>query len=265
MSDTTNSTVEAEPAGPVNPPRAITLAIAAACTQVFFSVLYAVLTWPLSDQLRRTVINTNARTKKTPLCDITPGKGCLDVAKSVHAYQIDTSIGTLLVSIGILLLVRRIRRTNRSARPMYAAISLIGAVVGFAGSPLSILAVVSAGPVLPRVISTLGAAAGLAAIVLLFLPTSASYFAPPVQRRSGSSRGFGGLFSPRPRKPMPPTGLRRKAAAPTAAAPTAAGNPAKGGGRGVRAKERANDAAVARGAALARSRAKASKSRRTEL
>lgn len=255
MSDTTKSTVEAKPGEPATPPRTIKLAIAAICVQLSFALMYAVSEWPLGAELRRSLIDTNKGKKTpTPLCGNRPGKGCLDAAKSVRALQIETTLGTVLVAIAIALFVRRIRRGIRSGRTGYTAISLISVVVGFAGSPLSIMAVTYSGPVLLRAFSVLAGAAALAAIVALFLPESTRFLPKPVRGRGG------GLFAPRPRKPLPPTGLRSSAAS-RAADPAAT----KGSASGARAKDRTDEAAIARGAALARSRAKASKSRRTEL
>jgi hypothetical protein len=124
-------------------------------------------------------------------------------------------------------------------------------------------------PVVPQVAGVLSGVACIAAIVLLFLPESRAYFkaisalrAAATGRAAAPSRGLGSLFAPRPaaaRKPPPSSGLRSSAASRANARVTKGGTAA-----GARAKIRSDEAAVARGAALARSRAKASKSRRTE-
>lgn len=259
----TKGSAEAKPPERPVPPRTIEIAIAAVCVQVVFGLLYAVLEWPLGDQLRRSILNANGKkAKPSLLCGSHAVKGCLDVGKTVRTVQLETAIGTVLVALLIAFLARRVRRGIRSGRTGYVAVSVIGAVVGFASSPLSLLAVVSSGPVLPRAVSTLGAGSCVAAIVLMFMRESTK-FLPKVARQGAPPRGLGGLFAPRPsagRKPAPASGLRSSAAsrAATRAMP-------KGGAAGQRAKVRSEQAAVARGAELARMRAKASKSRRTEL
>jgi hypothetical protein len=250
----------------------IRLAILAAYAQVGFAVLYALLLWPLADHLRHSVLSTNAdKDKPDLLCSEHPGKGCLDAAKLVRSTQIQLGLGTLLVAVVIVFAARRMQKGVRSGRTMYIIVSVIGALVGFNASPLSILSIVAAGLGPLRVVSALGAIAGLAAIALLFTPEARAYF-PAAVRKGADGRPRGGLFAPRPpaqRKPAPASGLRSNAASRANARlvkdAAAGGRPSGVRASGVRAKGRADEAAVARGAALARSRAKASKSRRTEL
>jgi hypothetical protein len=260
VSDMTKPDAAANSAEQSTLPRTIQLASAAACTQVCFSLLYAALQWPLGDQLRRSVLKANGRKDKPSLlCDSHPGKGCLDVGKSVRSIQIQTTIGAILVAIAIALLLVRIRRGVRSARAFYIAVSVIGALVGFAGSPLSILAALAPGSVLLRLVSAVASVASVVAVVLLFLPESTKFFPRP-ERAGASGRGlFGPRPAPRQRPPRasgPFSSAASRGTARVTAKPTAAG---------ARAKVRSEEAAVARGAQLARSRAKASKSRRTEL
>jgi hypothetical protein len=113
----------------------------------------------------------------------------------------------------------------------------------------------------------LSGVASIVAIVLLFLPESRVYFravgdlrraefaakhgaTPPPARGS-----LGGLFRPRP--PAPATSRETGVSLDKHA--EAAGRP-----RAAKAKSRTEAEAIARGAQLARERAKASKSRRTE-
>jgi hypothetical protein len=147
---------------------------------------------------------------------------------------------------------------------LYVAVSVFGAFVGFVGSPIAITAAFSGGPAVSRIVTTLAAAAAVAGLVLVFLPESRRYFDQVSPRpKAGEGRpGLGSLFRPRPpvqRKPPPASGLRSSAAS---RAQAKVANAA--GSSGSRSKARAHEAAIARGAELARSRAKASKSRRTE-
>jgi len=265
VSDTTKSTVEAKPTERPTPPRTINLAIAAVGAQVVLSLIRSVLLWAYTGNLKQSVIDANkAKSAKDQqnLCGSTHAKGCLDVAHQVQVSLIELTVGSLLITVAILMCARKIRQGVRSGRTLFIVVSVVGSFIGFAGSPLTVLALGEGGPVPLLVFSGLAGLASLAVIVLLYLPESTKFF-PQTERRSGSARGLGGLFAPRPRaqrKPLPASGLRSSAA--SRAAPRAS---AKGGVGAVRAKGRADEAAVARGAALARSRAKASKSRRTEL
>ncbi|MDQ2749198.1 MAG: hypothetical protein M3Y44_06695 [Actinomycetota bacterium] len=247
------------------PPRTINVAVIAVCLQVAFAVGYVIVLLPLGDQLRRTVIKANADAKKPRLlCNTHPGKGCLDAAKTVRTFQTQAAIGTVLIAVIIVFVAMRMRKGIRSGRTMYVAVSVVGAFVGFVGSPLAITAALSSGPALPRIATTLAAASAMAALILVLLPESRRYFdAVSPRPNAGQPRARGSLFGPRPaagRKPPPGSGLRSSAAS---RAQARAAKP--GVTPGSRSKTRANEAAVAHGAELARSRAKASKSRRTEL
>jgi len=255
-----------EPAERPALPRTINLALAAIGAQVALSLIRAGLLWLYRGELKQSLIDTNdsrSAKDKQVLCGSAHPKGCLDVAHQVSVSLIELTVGSILISLAVLMCARKIRSGVRSARMMLVVLSVVGSFVGFAGSPLSVLGLGSGGPVPLLVATGCAGLASLAAIVLLFLPES-STFLPRPTRGGAPSRGLGALFAPRPaaaRKPLPASGPRSSAAS-RAAARTAA---APGTSAGARAKTRAEQAAVARGAELARSRAKASKSRRTEL
>ncbi|MFN2518735.1 MAG: hypothetical protein ABR604_06770 [Jatrophihabitantaceae bacterium] len=265
MSDTSKPTVAGKPADGPEPPRTINLAIAAIYAQIALSVLRAGLLWAYTGSLKQSLIdanNTRSAKDKLVLCGSAHPKGCLDVAHQVQVSLIELTVGSILISLAVLMCARKIRHGVRSARTMFVVLSIIGSFVGFAGSPLSVLALGSGGPLPLLLVTGLAGLASLAAIIALFLSESTRFFPRPV--RSGApSRGLGGLFAPRPPagdKTAPATGTRS-----TAGLRAPANETAKVANSGARAKGRADEAAVARGAALARSRAKASKSRRTEL
>jgi hypothetical protein len=102
--------------------------------------------------------------------------------------------------------------------------------------------------------------ASVAVIVLLFRPDATQFFAarsPRPAAAAGRPAGLGGLFRPGPpreRKPAPTTGVRSTAASRAEARLD----------KVAKAKSRNDAEAIARGAELARSRAKAAKSRRSE-
>jgi hypothetical protein len=246
------------PAGsdPPAPPRSMQLALGAIVVQLVLAAVYAILSWPLASQLHDAVIKSNAKQKKPKvLCGVTHPGGCLDVDKTVHAIQRSTLIITVVIGLLIIFLMPRLRKGVRSSRTFYVAVTIISAMLGFSASPLSLVALFSGGPVVPRVIAVLGALASALAIVALFVRESQRYFAVRSPNPLGPRPGLGSLFRPRP--PAPRTSER------------VAGmrsNPNRGENRpAARAKSRNDAEAIARGAALARSRAKANKSRRTDV
>ena len=106
----------------------------------------------------------------------------------------------------------------------------------------------------------------LVAVICVMLPSSGRYFAlTKPAPRAGAPARRGGLFTPRTagataRDPRPPSGARPGSRAAT----TRAADDAAAAERS-RTKKRTSAASVAKGAELARTRAKAaSKSRRTE-
>jgi hypothetical protein len=267
------------------PPRSIGIALYAIYAQLAFAVAYAILSWPLGNQLHKSIIDSNSKAK-TPkkLCGVPRLAGCLDVNKTVHTVQIETAVGTVLVGFVVVLMIARIRRGTRSGRTFYIAASVLGALVGFAGSPISLLSVASSGPAIPRVVSTLAAVSSVVAIVMLFRSDSQRFFdlksprpargAPGSGGAAGAARpGLGSLFRPRPladSKPpanakagvngKPQVNGRRSPVSPTSSAADS-----RSAGRLAKAKSRNDAEAVARGAAMARTRARSSKSRRTDI
>jgi hypothetical protein len=237
------------------PPRSMQLALGAIIVQLVLAAVYAILSWPLANQLHDAVIKSNAKQKKPKvLCGATRPGGCLDVDKTVHAIQRSTLIITVVIGLLIIFLMPRLRKGVRSSRTFYVAVTIISAMLGFSASPLSLVAVFSGGPVAPRVIAVLGAIASVIAIVALFVRESQRYFAQRSPNPLGPRPGLGSLFRPRPQAPRPDR------------VPGMRSNPNRGENRpAARAKSRNDAEAIARGAALARSRAKANKSRRTDV
>ncbi|HEV7193050.1 MAG TPA: hypothetical protein VGN35_07560 [Jatrophihabitantaceae bacterium] len=253
-----SSNTDPDTAAAVPLPRTMRIALAAIVAQLALAALYAVLSWPLASQLHDAVIKSNKKLK-TPkvLCDPAhPLKGCLDVDKTVHAIQRSTLIITVVIGLVIAILLPRIRKGVRSSRTIYVAVTIISAMLGFSASPLSIVALFSGGPATPRVVAVLGALASIVAIAGLFLRETQRYFdlrSPRIPNPLGSRPGVGSLFRPRPPRPADER------------APGMRTNPNRGEHRPPsRAKSRNDADAIARGASLARSRAKASKSRRTD-
>ena len=247
-------------------PRSIIATLYAIGVQLVFAAVAAVLAWPLADELRREIIkaNNNAGKNKKALC--VPGqtiKNCLNVDSTLHSLQLRTLIGTIFVTAVLVYSAVRLYRGVRTGRTLYIAVSVIGGLfVGFGGSPLAIASAFAGGPAAPRIVQTVAGLASVFAVVLLFRPDASQFFATWSPRPTGATAGgrpggFGGLFRPAPpreRKPAPATGVRSTAASRAEARVAKA----------AKAKSRNDAEAIARGAELARTRAKAAKSRRTE-
>lgn len=240
------------------PPRTINLAIAAVCVQVAFLVVHLVSMFGYTDQLSQLLRDGNAKLKK-PKSPYGPSQ----IADDLHQIRINGVWQGVIVAAALLLLAFSLRRVNTAGVTRWALI----VVMVMTGGPLAVNPVRGL-PVVPQVASVLAGLASLVAIVCLFLPESRGYFkAIAAFRMAAAGREprapRGSLFAPRPsaqRQPPPGTGLRSSAAS---RAQAKVANP--GASSGSRSKTRAQEAAVAHGAELARTRAKASKSRRTEL
>jgi hypothetical protein len=261
MTDMTKASAEAKPAELPRPPRAVNLAVAAVCAQVALSIARAASLFGYSDQLRQWLIDNNhdAKKPKNPY-------GPAQVADDLHQLRVGGLFQGAVLAAALLLLAFLLRRPGTATMSRWALII----VMVLTGAPFALIPVHGL-PAVSQAAAILSGLACVAAIVLLFLPESRAYFGAITAARMAArgitpsqtpSRGLGALFAPRPaaaRKPPPPSGLRS-----TAASRAAARTAGKPGPAGSRAKVRSDEAAVARGAALARSRAKASKSRRTE-
>lgn len=255
---------ESSSTAPTQPPRTVRLAIAAIIAEVVLGVGYAVLAWPAAHTLRNLVHKANLK-QKHPKAECNHGlpKGCLNLDKTVHAIQVQGLITSLVVGAAILILIPRLRRGNRSGRTIYVAIALFAGLLGYVGSPVALTALIAGGPGAQRVVAILAALASVLAIVALFLRESQEYINERSPRPAGAlgpRPGLGGLFRPPgPRQPAERVpGMRTNPRRGEQRAEPPASRPA------ARSKSRQDADSIARGAQLARNRAKASKSRRTD-
>ena len=244
----------------VTPPRTIDLASVAIVLTVVGLVVRALTLLGSSSTLSSYLTNLNAKAKK-PVANYSQ-----HVAADLHSLRVGALVQSGVVVVALLLLVTALRRT-RSANG-----SRWGLLIIIVLTSLPFYVVPVAGwPVVPKVASVIAGIAAVSTIVLIFVPQSMQYFrscrdaVTPPERRGQARTGLAGLFAPRqPRQPR--GGLAARNAAPaerasrSSASPTAAGGPAAK----AKAKVRADSDSVAKGAELARSRAKASKSRRTD-
>jgi len=206
--------------------------------------------------------HSNAHAKK-PKSHYIPGDKTFD--KDLHTLHSAYTPLAFIAGLIAILLILGLRTPRYASATRWFVIVLMlyptGSLFG-AFSPFGFPGLAQAG----GIAITVGA---LGAILLNLLPQSAAYFAAcrdatmtPERRAAAASRPK--LFGPRQ-----PMGSRQAPArqAPGSRSASAAARQASAGAAGGKAKAKArNDAeAIARGAELARNRARASKSRRTDV
>jgi hypothetical protein len=258
-----SDTVEpvADPTTPVRPvpPRTINLVMVAVGAQVVFMAIRVVSMFGYTDQLTRLLEKSN-RDAKHPKSPYGPAQ----VAHDLHTVRVNGMFQAVIVAIALALLAYSLRKVGTASMTRWALLI----VLVMTGGPFTIIP--SKGlPVVPQVALVLSGAASIVTIVLLFLPDSRRYFREIAAARSGAAAAAGGparpglltaLFRPQPR-PAPGSA---KAGARNAGGTGTSGREQVNLSKAPKAKARNDAEAVARGAELARSRAKASKSRRTE-
>ena len=187
------------------------------------------------------------------------------VHDSVSQQQQAALIGTIIVVAAIGLLGLSVYRGRHWARWAVVGFWFLASFTGTLAGIGSVLSVASSAPIAFKVPSFLAGALLLIAVVLVNLKSSVAYFAlsRPAGRAGVPARR--GLFAPRPPANAPD---RKKSPAtkPTSALTSNAADRGESYVQKQRAKKRAaaNRESIQHGAELARSRAKASKSRRIE-
>jgi hypothetical protein len=245
----------ARPARPpvenIKPPRTIDYATAALMVMIVAGFARALLLLGNTPTLTKFVIDQNAKK---------PQKN-FDAASSVHQLRSGALISAVVIAVALGLLAWAIRRTRSASASRWALL----VVFAFTG-PLPFYVIPTSG--LPASVVAAGMILGAASIVtlgLIFLPpASTAYFKAcrlanvPEEMRGQPRPGLGSLFGPR-RQPTRPAQTR-----PAQQRPARQDNVSnRAAAAKAKAKVRSDADAVAKGADLARSRAKASKSRRT--
>ena len=198
--------------------------------------------------LLKYAVHLNATAKK-------PDKN-FDAANYVHGLRLSAFVTAAILTVIVGLLVWAMRRTRSASVSRWGVLIFLVLL----GIPYSIIPAWG----LPLVAQAAGVASGVASIlmiVLVFLPPSTKYFREcrdamtPPELRGQPRPGLGSLF-----KPRPPAG----GAAGANATRPAGTRPAKPAASKAKAKVRSDADAIAKGAELARTRAKTSKTRRPE-
>jgi hypothetical protein len=244
-------------------PITIKLAVGAVIIEIIALVVEAFGLRGHTRQLQDALITSNAKLKKPKSPYGLSGAGLTAVNKDLSSLRTQAVLQAVVIGIALLLVMVLLTRARSAGLARWALI--IVAVLSRA--PLAVIPYTQY-PAVPKAANVIFGVASIVSIVALFLSPSMQYFrACRAYAHPGAPTGRPGLFGPRPIGPRTPAG--RAATAPAPAAPVADGggatNGAAGAGGRQRAKVRADEAAVARGADLARSRAKAAaKSRRIE-
>lgn len=273
---------EAKP-GKVTIPRSINIAVAAVVAEIVFSLGRALLLRGYTDELRQLLVDSNADSDD-------PDKHYTAAEITHDLDQLRSNVLLQAIVLALLLgLLGYMLRRQRAASPARWGLIVILVVmrIPFAVVPSSGL------PGVPTAAGVLMGAASIVIIVMLLVPASMQYFRQLREANrptggGGGARGsdaparpgLGSLFAPRQRRagglfsPRPPVTGSDEASATSRPGRERTGarqpHTAETEGESSRprskpkAKARTDEAAIARGASIARNRAKASKSRRTE-
>lgn len=248
------------PAESVTIPRTINLACAALAAAVLVALIRALGLLGSTNALARFLKHAND-ISKTPKKNYT----LADAANDVPKLRQSAFINFVLLAVLIAMLIWGLRRT-RSASPSRWVLLVV-----FVFTQLPLYIIPSAGypaglPFVARAAGLLMGAFSIVAVLLIFVPAASQrYFrdarqaATPPELRGQPRPGLGSLFSPRPRGGAAGAGAATRGRAATRPAET---RPAQARSA-ARGKGRADVDAVAKGAELARTRAKATRSKRS--
>lgn len=229
-------------------PNTINYAVAALGALIVLSLAEAASLFGFTDEFSKLLKDSNAKAKK-PKSPYGPA----EISHDLHQFRIGQLVQTIVVGLALVFLIVALRRVRSAGVARWALI----VVMVLTNGPVALIPV-SGLPGLPTVLRVLIGAASLTAIVMLFLPASSKYFrdckAASVPEGAAPRPSLRDMFSPR----------AAAAGASAGAGSAPAQPPANPSAPKAKAKTRVDEAAAAKGAELARARAKASKSRRTE-
>lgn len=249
---------------PPPPPKvryvALALGVSALAALVASLSLYGLKGW-----LYRAAVRSNNNKK------VADRQTVSELHSAVDSTLTSSLVSTLVLMLALGIAARGVLRGRYWSRWTVIALWVLATFTGTFASFTYLIGVASDEPLAFKISSFVSAAALIVAVVLVSLRPTAEYFAltrPPRPDGAAPARR-GGLFGPRP--------PRQAASAPRPARghkPTTSGNRTKPATATTapataetversRSKQRATTESVAKGAELARARAKASKSRRT--
>jgi hypothetical protein len=229
-------------------PLTVHLATIAIAVQIVCTLVRALALRGYTSELSSWLVEMNGKAKN-PVKDYNAGK----VAHDLEQLRSGALIQAIVLSLALAILALSLRRARGASGARWALIIILVLTSG----PLAVVPV-AGWPLLPKAAGVGMGVASIAVIVLILLPKSMAYFraCKEATRPAGAAPrpGLAALFRPRPH----PAAAQRSGT--PAATAERAELPVR---RTPKAKVRADADAVARGAEIARARAKASKSRRT--
>ena len=239
-------------------PNSVKLGMAGLGLVVVGVLLRALVIYNASTGTLRTILIHANQVAKTPKKHYgIPGD--TQIAKDLHALKtayVPLAILTVFIVVFLIYGLRRPRSASGSRWVLIVAMLFpTGVLFGFY-SPFGF-------PALAKFAGYTMSVGAVAAIVLMFVPTSSTYF--KACRDAALPPGLRGQPRPKLFGPRPAAGAGNAAARSTATRSTARPAATSTGGNRAKSKARNDAEAVARGAELARSRARASKSRRTDV
>ncbi|HJQ44342.1 MAG TPA: hypothetical protein VJ831_14735 [Jatrophihabitantaceae bacterium] len=236
-------------------PRSIKLAMVAIVMYAVFTLARSISMFGFSDELQRLLIKANNDLKvKDRKSGYTFDSS--KVLDDLHTVRVNGLWQSIVIVVAVLLLAYSLRRVGTASVTRWALVI----VMVLTGGPFTIIPAKGL-PVVPQVSLVLAGVASLAALALLFFPDSRAYFREMAARRRGELQAIApdvprpslrSLFST---KPQANVSLEK---------PPAPDEPPRTTSRAGKSKRRSDAEAVARGAELARARAKANKGRRSE-
>lgn len=236
----------------ITPPLTVNLLCWALGLMVVLNFAQAFLLLGWTDQLKAYVIrsNANAKTPQDPF----------DAVHAVYQLRQGAFITAVLYGVMLTLLIFAFRRTRSASASRWAVLII------FLYTLLPFRVIPAFGEPIPVQIAgvAVGVLSILALALIFFAKDSIAYFRAcreanvPPERRGQQRPGLSSLFAPRPPR-QAATSVGRTAQSEPARRP-AETRPAV---PKAKAKVRTDSEAIAKGADLARARAKASKSRRT--
>jgi hypothetical protein len=234
-------------------PRTVDGVLVAAGVFIACSLLSALTWYGFKSQFIDLLIRSDRKAKNP-----TPGYGAAQAADDLDKIRKGQLVQTFVVCLALAFLTYAITRARSASAGRWGLVIVLVLTVN-AVIPVNGL------PALANGLRVVALLAALTVVVLLFLPASRRYFAQCRVAVTGGeptrSGGLRGLFSNgMPQRQVTPRQTTERVDATVAAN----GDARQAGSKSRAAKARTEQAAVARGAELARSRAKASKSRRSD-
>lgn len=261
MSDAIEMSDDAAAPAAAAPPRTVNLVIAAVAAQAFFLLVRVVAMFGFGDQLQRLLIKSNRDLKVTD-----KNRKPLDqyvfnshpVLHDLHTLRINGLWQGIILALALVLLALSLRRPSTATVTRWALLI----VMVITASPFQVIPA-HGWPLLIQVALVASGLMSIVAIFMLFMPDSRAYFRAIGDARRAEYAARNG------RAPMPaqdkPSLRSMLTGRPTVSLDKpAARDELRAAQRGARSKSRVEADAVARGAQLARERAKSSKSRRTD-